>query len=438
VRRLGVNRSDGFIKEMNLVPEKSIVDRLQVFYLPMHVQSVVSWCGSFVTGVDLADGEEILQELLVSLLDKGTQHKNRFEIGGFLENRGARLGFRSDGRRCSFSGKALREDVGDVMGVMYEILTEPLLDTEEFEKAKGKLTSVLRRASYSTDQRAAIALSQLLYDQHHPNYLPTFEQELDTVASITHDQLVELFHTRFLSRDIQLVVTGDLDVGEHDTILAKLFTSWSGEERHIPQHEADRGKDAETAFIPLADRDNLDVRMGHTVDLKRDDPAYVPLLAGVFALGGNFSARLMTEVRDEQGLTYGIGSSLVGCEPENNGHFQVAVTLSKENLERGIAATKDVVGRFVEEGVDSKELERQKEAIAGAYKVRLSTTSGAARALLHSVERNLGEDYLVRFHEQIRILNVQGVNDAITRYLQPDRLCEAIAGTLPDSDAALA
>jgi predicted Zn-dependent peptidase len=181
----------------------------------------------------------------------------------------------------------------------------------------------------------------------------------------------------------------------------------------------------------MADRHNLDARLGHAVALRRSDADFVALYVGNFALGGNFSSRLMQEVRDVQGLTYGISSALSGVTVEHTGHWCVSVGLSGAHLVRGLAATEAVVRRFVEEGVHEAELAEKQETIAGTHLVGLATTSGLAARLLVNAERGFPVAYLDDYPALVRALTVDEVNAAARRHLHPDRLHLAVAGTFP-------
>ncbi|HLA64797.1 MAG TPA: insulinase family protein, partial [Rhodothermales bacterium] len=183
--------------------------------------------------------------------------------------------------------------------------------------------------------------------------------------------------------------------------------------------------------VEIADRLNLDVRMGHPVALRRDSPDFVAAHAGLFALGGNFSSRLMQTVRDEQGLTYGIGSALHNVSVEHDGHALVYASLSQDRLEEGLAATRAVIERFVQVGVNEEELERVRTTLAGTHAVALATTSGLAARLLVNAERGFDIGYLDHYPEMVRALTVDEVNRAVRTHLRPDELHVAVAGTLP-------
>jgi len=115
---------------------------------------------------------------------------------------------------------------------------------------------------------------------------------------------------------------------------------------------------------------------------------------------------------------------------EYDGFWEVSVTLSAENLSAGTEQTLAEVRRFVKEGVTAEELEIKKTTIVGSYAVGLGTTSGLAHALLTNIERGFGVGYLDRFPEEVRLVTLDEVNEAIAEHLDPQRLHVATAGSI--------
>jgi predicted Zn-dependent peptidase len=403
----------------------------QVWMLPTPVDRVVSFRGSFETRPDFGAGEELEQKLVTMMLDKGTRHRDRFAVAEALEDRGAQLSFNADGLRCGFSGRVLRDDLPDVLALLAEQLREPLFDPEEFDKAKAQHAASLRRALDKTSAQAANALAQRLYPTDHPNYRPSEASMLERLDALTIED-VRAFHIEhFGARQMKLSFAGDLEAGTVAAAVTDTLGGWGSPPEEAPFAEAATPEPPGRIDIPISDRQNLDVRMGHAVAVRRDSPDYLALYVGNYVLGGNFSARLMSTVRDEQGLTYGIGSSLSGVATEYDGYWRIAVTLSGDALERGIEATLEQARRFVRDGVTSDELEEKQTTIAGAYKVGLATTGGLAMAMLINAERGFGVDYLDRHPALVQALTVEDVNAAVRRHLDADTLHVAVAGTLP-------
>lgn len=398
--------------------------------LPTPVDRVVSFRGSFETRPDFGAGEELEQKLVTRMLDKGTRHRDRFAVAGELENRGAQLSFSADGLRCGFSGRVLRSDLPDVLVLLAEQLREPLFDPDEFEKVKAQHAASLRRSLESTSTQAAGAVARRLYPADHPNYRPAPEAMLARLGALTVEDVRAYHAAHFGARRLQLAFAGDLDPEVTAAAVTATLGDWAPPQAAAPFATAADPEPPGRVDVPIADRQNLDVRMAHALRVRRGDPDYLPLFVGNYILGGNFSARLMSTVRDEQGLTYGIGSSLSGVEVEYDGTWRIAVTLSGDALERGIEATLEQVRRFVEGGVTPAELEEKQTTITGAYKVGLATTGGLALSLLLNAERGFDVDYLDRYPQLIEALTCDDVNGAVRRHFDAEALHIAAAGTL--------
>lgn len=398
---------------------------------PTPVESVVSFRGSFCTYPDFEAHESVLQELVVALLDKGTRKRDRFQIAEVLDDRGAHLSILSDGFRVRFSGKALPADVATVMDVLAEQLREPLFDPDEFEKTRAFVSAAYRREMESTAAQSTSALSRLLYLPRHPNHSMRPEEALERLGSLSLSDVVAYHAEHFAPSEAIIVFSGDLDRVPVAQIVADTVAA------QAPAPAADATAYDGILSIPasdhviLSDKTNADVRIGHPLRLLRQDDDYLPLYAGNYVLGGNFSARLMAHIRDRLGLTYGIWSSLTGITNVHSGHWIVGVTLSMENIERGIESTRAEMDRFVEEGITDDELAEKQTTITGSFKVGLATTGGLAATLLHNAERGFDVGYLDRFPSHIEALDVETVNRAIRSHLDPSNLSLAIAG--PDA-----
>ncbi len=395
------------------------------------VDEVVSWRGSFLTEPNFAAGDDMRQELVVQLLDKGTAQRDRFELARILEDRGAQLNIFSDGLYVDLSGRALRGDIPEILGVVAEMLFEPAFDAEEFEKARAQIAAQIRREMEDTGAQASGALTRALYDPAHPNYSPPPEEQLAQLQQTTLDEIRAYYDAHFGANDVILSMVGDQASDDAiEQAVEHHFAGWTPHDALSTYESGASGAPGGESRVSMPDKGNIDVRMGHPIPVRRDDEAYLPLYVANYILGGNFSARLMATIRDEMGLTYGINSSLSGVSTRYDGRWQVGVTLSQENLARGIEATRAEVQRFVDEGATADELAAKKTTITGSYTVGLATTKRLARSILTNAERGFDLDYLDRFPQMIEALTLEEVNDAVQRHFDPSRFHTAMAGTV--------
>ncbi len=403
----------------------------RVLVLPTGVRDVVSFRASFETAPDLGADQDIVQGVVASVLDKGTVSRDRFEIADALDGLGAQVSFYSDGLRMGVAGRALRDDLPQVLALVAEQLREPALDGDEIDKAIVRAVAGARRSRESTGAQAAGALARRLYPESHPNYVLSPDARLAVLETLTADH-VRAFHAAHVRPDgFTLALVGDVPDAADQTV-ADVFEGWTPHGRAATFAAHAEPQPPGRVTVEMADRRNLDVYLGHAVDLRRDSPDFLAAYAGIFALGGNFSGRLMQTVRDEQGLTYGIGASLGGASVEHDGHVRVQVTLSQENLARGIAATRAEVDGFVADGVSADQLRQTQTTLAGRHVVGLATTSGLAARLVINAERGFPLSYLDDYPDVVSALTVDEVTAAVRTHLRPADLHVSVAGTLPE------
>lgn len=410
--------------------EVSIIGPCRLLMLKTAVDSVVSWRGSFVTNPNIERGDMLVQMLTAALLDKGTRSRDRFAIAQDLENRGALISFSSGRLRTTFSGRALQRDVPDVLRITAESLQEPLLDEEEFIKVKANHVTAIQQVRDNTAAQAQRALLRVLFSETHPHYVEPETDTLRRLDALGVNTVRDYHAAHFGGRSMLLVCVGDIDLDATRRAVEETFGDWAVPALPVAYTtEVQPDRPGQTR-VPMRDKQNLDVRMGHGLEIRRADTAYIPLSMGMSILGGNFSARLMQRIREEMGLTYGIYAQLAGVDPQLHGYALVGVTLSRENLDSGLEATQVEVCRFVEEGPTEEELDIRKSTICGAYKVGLETTVGLAGTLYRHALHGFDVAYLDRFPDEVTAVTRVQVHDAVAQHFRPDAFHITIAGTV--------
>ncbi len=400
----------------------------RLFVLKTGVRDVVSVRLSFDTHPDFASGDELVQDVAAALLDKGTRRRDRFELAAVLEDRGASLSFSGSGVRIRASGRMLRDDIRSVIPLLGEILTDPAFDEDEIAKTRQRITGALRRSMSDSHHRAAVELSRHVFVRGHPEFMATPEEELRALELVSSSSL-RAYHAAKFRGPVRIVAVGDVDIDLLDHAVADAFSSWTTGDSSDGRYPDPPDTAPGVSSTPIADRPNLDIQLGHSVPVRRDDPEYDALRLGVFALGGNFSARLMGRVRDELGLTYGIGSSLSGIGVHHGGMWQTGLTLSADRLDEGLEATRQELTRFVGGGVTDDEVAVNRETLGARYVVGLATSGGLAAALLAAEENGFGEGYLDDYPNRIGDVTMERVNRVVREYLDPGALHVSIAGS---------
>ena len=144
---------------------------------------------------------------------------------------------------------------------------------------------------------------------------------------------------------------------------------------------------------------------------------------------------MIGNVRDREGLTYGIGAA-VTADSIADGAWSISATFAPALLDKGIATTRRVLESWWQDGVTDSELEARKQGIVGGYFVGLSTTGGLAATILASIQRGYGLDWLDGYPAAVRGVSREAVDRAIHGHLDPASMVLVEAGSIGAPAAA--
>jgi len=408
------------------------VSGIDVLALPTSIHDVVTLRGS-LSGGDVFNPPEnsAIADLTAAMLDQGTTAHDKFALAALLEQVGATLSFSSGSHTVNVAGKCLRHDLPLVLSLLAEQLRSPRFDPAEFAKAKQQLAGNHQREMEDTDYRAETAFERALFPVGHPNRPPADDKYLADIKAATLEQVKAFHAANYGTAAFHLVLVGDVADAGIDEAVAKDFGGWTAGQP-IPSHaKAPPLTSARTEKVNMPGKTSVSFVIGQPSEMRYADPDYQALRLGTAVLGsGFFTARLLNEVRNRQGLTYGIGAEL-GADTYADGFWLIEGTFAPELLAKGAKATRHELDVFCAKGVTADELKNFKVTLAGTYKVALATTDGLARTLLAAVQRGYGPEWLDEYPRQLQALTLQQVNAAIHESLHPDKIVTVMAGTLP-------
>lgn len=415
----------------NAVREK--VGDIDLVVLKTGVQEVVTITGSLAAGDSLSpDTNPALADLTGGMLDKGTTKHDKYAIAQLLGDVGANIRFSTGPSALNLNAKCLRKDLPLVIGLIAEQLRTPAFSPEEFAKLKKQFAGLYRRQLDDTDFRADDSFTRAIYPLGHPNRQAPGPEILAGAEKTTLDE-VKAFHAKYYGpATFRLVLVGDVDPAGAKAEIARVFAGWTGGER-LPKPAPAKAGGIDTAreqnvFMP--EKTNVSVVWGQPTGLRYADTDTLALRVGTAALGSGFTGRLMANVRDKEGLTYGIGSYVAG-DTFVDGDWRISANFAPEMLEKGIASTKRQLTEWYAKGITDAELAQRKSGLAGTYKVGLSTTGGMAGTILATLNRELDLSFIDTYPARVSALTKEQVNGAIKQHLDPEKMVLVKAGTVP-------
>lgn len=245
------------------------------------------------------------------MLERGTRRRSKIEIATALESVGAELSFSADAFSVSIGGRSLSKDLPMLLNTLAEFLREPSFPAEELEKLKQQVVADIQENQSNTRYRAYERLTQLLFDESNPFYVHSGERLIESINSITVKDVGEFYARQYGGRSLILSIAGDLNQNEIAGSFETNFGDFNGSENiEVNIADVSESRPPQRETVTVRGKASVDVLLGATAPLRRASEDYYAAVLANSALGqSTLSSRLGLEVRDRQGLTYGINSA---------------------------------------------------------------------------------------------------------------------------------
>jgi zinc protease len=409
---------------------------IDVIAYPTGVEEIVTLRGSLPAGDAYSPpGNPAIATLVAGMLDKGTTVQGKFALAEKLERVGATISFGAGTHDASFSARCLKEDLPLVIGLLAEQMRMPAFTADEFGKYQKQLVGSLRRQLEDTNARADIAFTQAAYPPGHPNRQASIEELIAGVEAAKIEDLKAFHAAHYGPAQATLVAVGDINPAQLQGEIQKAFAGWTGgAAKPLANQPATGGTDAaREQVVVVPGKTSVSLVWGDTTGLKYRDPDALALRVGTAIFGSGFTGRLMANVRDKEGLTYGIGAGVTN-DSFSDGDWRITATFAPTLLSKGIESTRRQLTTWHATGVTADELAKRKSEMVGSFQVSLATTTGLATALLTAVQRGLDVNWLDQYPERVNAVTLEQVNGAIKKYLKPEKMVLIQAGTLPTAN----
>jgi len=181
--------------------------------------------------------------------------------------------------------------------------------------------------------------------------------------------------------------------------------------------------------IKTPDKANATYNAGLLMPLRDDDPDYPALLMGNYILGaGTLSSRLGNRIRQQDGLTYGVSSSLTASPFDKRAGFSITAICNPQNMEHLAKDVQEELERLLRDGVTQQELDDARKGYLQSVKV--GRASDAALAGMLSTLRHEGRTmaYEAEREKKINALTTRDVQAALQKHVDLKKLVIVRAG----------
>ena len=369
-----------------------------------------------------------LAHITTLALMRGTKERSFQQIFESIESIGGQLSLSAGTHSTVFHGKALAEDLNLLLELLADVLRYPVFPEAQVERLKAEQLTALAIRDQTTGARAQLAFDELAYP-NHPYCLPPAGYQ-DTVAEFSPVDLRDFHRHNFGPSGMVIAIVGAVAVEEAVATVANSLNDWRNPQQpvqpELPEIHPPSGLLRKVVHLP--GKSQCDIVLG-SPGPSRFDEDYMAAALGNNILGRfGMYGRIGDAVRESAGLAYYAYSTLTGGL--GPGPWQVIAGVNPAGVEQVIELIRAEIKKLVAQRVTKGELMDNQANFIGRLPLQLETNEGVAGALIHIERHGLGMDYYHRYPELVKSVTRDQVIQTARRFLDPDRLAIAIAGSM--------
>ncbi|GIT90964.1 peptidase M16 [Jannaschia pagri] len=377
----------------------------------------------FEGGANLdAPGKRGATNLMMGLLEEGAADMDARAFAEAAEGLAARFSFEAFNDSVSISAEVLTDNRDASMALLRDALVAPTFDQTALDRVRDQVLAGIEQDARDPEEIASATMARLAFGEHP--YGSALEGTLESVTALTRED-IQAAHGTVLTRDrVYVGVTGDISAAELGPLLDELLGDLPA--TGVPNaSEADYTLDGGVTVVDYPSPQSV-VLFGHEGIARDDDDFFAAYVMNHILGGGGFQSKLMTEVREERGLTYGIGSFLVPRDlaAQHMGQF----SSTNDKTAEAVQIVRDIWADVAANGVAEDRLEAAKTYLTGAYPLRFDGNGTIAGILVGMQAQELPIDYIATRNDKVMAVTPDDVRRVAERLLQPEDLHFVVVG----------
>jgi len=405
---------------LHLKPYKKLVlkNGIEIYTVEAGAEEVMSIEWVFYAG-NWYEDKNLVAAASNLMLKNGTSAKTAFQVNEHFEYYGSYLNRSCHSETATVTLHCLTKHVKELLPVIRELLTDSVFPEEELAIAKQNMIQRLKVSLKKSDFVAGRLIDVYLYGDQHPYGRFSREEDFD---ALTREQLLQFYKNYYQQGKLLLFVAGRLP-DNLEELLNEQFGDFSN--RPLPENKYAIDNAAEKKYRVTNDPDGVQgsVRIARPF-ISRHHPDYMKAQVLNTLFGGFFGSRLMDNIREDKGYTYGIHSYF-----QNHLHdaaWMISTEAGKDVCEATIAEVYKEMKILREELVEDDELLLVKNFLIGTVLGDLDGPFHIINRWKNIILNDLDENYFYRSIDTIKNISAKELQELANRYLTPDDFYELV------------
>jgi len=385
--------------------------------LPIVYAEIIVFSGS---RFDPAD-KKGLGYLTSLLIDEGAGEYDALQLSEEFEKLGSVLSVSADHDTIILSILSLTENFERSLELISKIVLSPRFEEKDFQREKKKVLDRILQLKDEPSFIASSAFERLVFGNSYYGFPEIGFAE--SMARISNDDVKDFFARTFTASNAKIVSVGNLNEEEIVSLFNKYFNEWISTSDNNQYFENPKRKKTSYYFIHKSDSAQSEIRVGH-ISKKRNTIDFIPTKIMNTILGGQFSSRINSNLREKRGFTYGANSSFHYYKEA--GLFEISTAVNIENTgEAIIEILKELNG--IREHISDDEINFAKSYLIKQFPSRFETLNQIAKNLESLLIHSLPTEELINYTNKVKsVTNEEVIASAINNVLHDQLVIVAV------------
>lgn len=370
-------------------------------------------------------GSSGLAALTNGLLAEGAAGKTAKQIAEIFESVGAQISYDAASDMALAGVRSLTEPrfLSAAIKGLTKVLTQPDFPEDAFQRELNRMKVAVKAKQQSPSALASEAFNKAVFGDHP--YATPASGTSESLSKLTHDDVVKFYQQYYVANNATVAIVGNVTRAQAEEIVNTIVLNLPAGEKAAALPVVKPLIESKKIIIDYPSAQSH-IFVGQP-GMKRGDEDYFSLYVANHPFGGGgFTSRLVDIVRVEQGLAYSVYSYF--SPMREKGVFAMGMQTKNEQAEQALNLLNQQLKKYIAEGPDKDELAASMSNITGSFPLNIDSNSKLLGYIAMIGFYDLPLDHLDHFIDNIKAVDIDMINDALTRRLQPDKMVTVVVG----------
>ncbi len=408
---------------------------IKLYMIEDHLAPTVSVVGIIETGyiMETLDGQiPGISNFLGDVMNRGSQTMSYDQLTERMSFVPFSFSVSGSHRGFYFQGNSLVENADEMFHTGYDIVTRPLFDSVQIEKIRPRYIISAKNRLKRTSMQAFYHMFNTIFDGHP---ITKFNSTVESMTNLKRSDLETVYKKYFNPHRTTMLMVADMSTEQMTDLANKYFGSWQAPAPSFEIFDKAAPKELKKKEISVfKDMDykecTINIGFAPSSNVEDDDEDIFYILNYVLASSA-LTSRMGVELRDKQGLIYGIKSEL-WTTGDGVGYWKLNVKTAPENTKKVLKGIFNEARKFLKDGITDEELAASKERRLRLFPFQVETPDDIAQILFDMIKNKEPLDTFDKKASVIKNITKEDIQRVAAKYFTMDKYVIVVDGPIEE------